>query len=89
MEDHHKAETVGYAGGFFLTLVLVPQLYKTYKLKKADEISGIFIFMSIITSILFLTYAILIESNPIIVSNIIVLIQNLLMLGLKIKYSYN
>ena len=74
MEDHHKAET-GYAGGFFLTLVLIPQLYKTYKLKKADEISGIFIFMSIITSILFLTYAILIESNPIIVANVIVLMQ--------------
>ena len=87
MNDSYTVETIGYVGGFFLTLVLIPQLHKTYKLKKADEISSMFILMSVITSILFLTYAILIKSNPIIVANIIVLLQNLLLFIFKIKYS--
>ena len=61
MEDHHNKETSRICWWVFLTLVLIPQLYKTYKLKKADEISEFSSFMSIITSILFLTYAMLLN----------------------------
>jgi len=84
--DTNKYDAVGYVGGVFLCLILVPQLYKVIKLKQTDQISSIFIILAIMTSILFLVYGFLINSIPLIVSNIITALQNSALLILKYKY---
>lgn len=84
--ETNKYDPIGYIGGIFLCLILVPQLHKVIKMKQTDQISKIFIFLAIVTSILFLIYGFLIGSIPLIVSNIITLIQNITLLLLKYKY---
>lgn len=81
------SEIVGYIAAFFLVITLLPQVYFTYKLKNADSISLYFLFLQIVTCILFLSYGILLEESPLIVANSLVLTQSFTLLGLKLLYS--
>jgi len=86
MEDD---EIIGYVGGVLLAITSIPQIYRTLKTKKTDDLSIYFIFLQIITCIFFLTYGILINANPIMAANSILLVELLLLLFAKIKYTYN
>uniref|UniRef100_A0A6C0IV85 PQ loop repeat protein n=1 Tax=viral metagenome TaxID=1070528 RepID=A0A6C0IV85_9ZZZZ len=81
------SEIVGYIAAFFLVITLLPQVYFTYKLKNADSISLYFLFLQIVTCILFLSYGILLKESPLIVANSLVLTQSFTLLGLKLLYS--
>ena len=83
----NKYDFVGYFAALSLCGVLIPQLYHNYKEKKMDQISWVFIFLSNVTSILFLVYGILIYSIPIIIANTILIIQNFLLIILKLRYT--
>lgn len=85
MEDH---EIIGYVGGVLLAVTSLPQIYKTFKTKKTDDISIYFIFLQIVTCVIFLTYGVLIDANPIKAANSILLFELLLLLYAKIKFSY-
>lgn len=81
-------EIIGYIGAFLLIITSLPQIYKTFKSKKTDDISIYFILLQLVTCIFFLTYGILIVSNPIILSNSILLFELFILLYAKIKFSY-
>ena len=81
------SEIVGYIAAFFLVITLLPQVYFTYKLKNADSISLYFLFLQIVTCVLFLSYGILLKESPLIVANSLVLTQSFTLLGLKLLYS--
>ena len=83
------SEIVGYIAAFFLVITLLPQVYFTYKLKNADSISLYFLFLQIITCLLFFSYGILLNESPLIVANSIVLTQSVILFGLKLLYSKN
>ena len=80
-------DTFGYIGSVFLVITLIPQLVKTIRKKKVDDISYVFVFLQVLTSIFFLIYGLLLKENPLIIANSLLLVQTLLMLGLKITYS--
>ena len=80
-------QVVGYLGAIFLTITLLPQLYYTYKLKNADNISIYFLLLQIKTCSLFLTYGILLGELPLILANTLVLLQSFILFFLKIHYS--
>jgi MtN3 and saliva related transmembrane protein len=80
-------DVFGYLGCVFLVITLVPQLVKTYKTKRADDISPIFVVLALFTTIIYLTYGILIDEKPIITANSILLFQNFLLLYFKFIYS--
>ena len=80
-------QIIGYAASSCLIITLMPQLLKTFKDKKVNDISFGFISLNLLTCVLFLIYGILLDENPIILANCILIVQNWLLLFFKIKYS--
>ena len=80
-------EIIGYSAGCCLSITLIPQIYKIYKTKKATDLSVYFLGFNLLTCFLFFTYGILLEEYPIIMANIILIVQNLILL--LFKYFYN
>lgn len=86
---HNKYDPLGYVASFFLCMILIPQLIHIYRKKKSDQVSLYFCILSIITSILFLTFGIFLNSLPMILANCIVTLQNIVLIALKLKYKNN
>lgn len=76
-------ELIGYLGGIFIMLSFIPQVIKSYRLKKVDDISIWMVIASLIGTIFWVVYGFLIEAMPVIIMNfifgIIVIIQLILM----------
>ena len=77
----------GYFAAILTTAAFVPQLIKTLKTKKADDVSLTTLVMFIIGVLSWIIYGFKISSYPIIVANFITLILNLLILISKIYFS--
>lgn len=85
-----QQEIIGYIGCFLLIISFAPQIYKTFKTKRAEDISSYTILLQILTCIFSLVYGIIIEANPIILSNGVVLLQLIFLLYASIYYvKYN
>ncbi len=82
-----EKDIIGYLAASSLIIILCPQLYKTYQTKKVDDIAYGFIFLQILTSILFLTYGILLKEIPMILANIMIFIQSGILIMFKIMYT--
>ena len=80
-------DIIGFTAAFFLVIILFPQIYKTYKSKKVDDLAYGFLFLQTFTSVLFLIYGILLNEIPMIASNIMIFIQSMIMVGFKIIYT--
>ena len=78
---------LGYCGAVCLVISLIPQLIHTYKLKKVDNISYLFICLQILTCVLFLIYGILLMEIPLILANSCVLIQLIILMFFKKIYT--
>jgi len=85
--DKINVEIFGYFAAVLTTIAFIPQLVKTIKSKKADDVS-------LTTLIMFLTgvgswiiYGFRINSNPILIANVITFILNLLILIFKLNYT--
>mgnify|MGYP001269155237 FL=1 len=85
--DKINVEIFGYFAAVLTTIAFIPQLVKTIKSKKADDVS-------LTTLIMFLTgvgswiiYGFSINSKPILIANIITFILNLLILIFKLNYT--
>ena len=87
MYDNSK-QIIGYTGGTLLNITFIPQIYRTYKTKQTDDISLVFMILQVITSILYVVYSFLLDEQPLIISNIILLIELLSLLCGKILFSY-
>ena len=82
-----KVELFGYIAAILTTLAFLPQLIKTLKTKKAEDVSLITLIMFLIGVFSWIIYGFKISSNPILIANIITFILNLLILVFKIIYS--
>ena len=78
---------LGTSAAICLTITLIPQLYYTWKSKKANDISYGFLSLQITTCFLFLFYGILLSELPLIFANSLVLSQSFLLLGFKYFFS--
>ena len=87
MDDKTKT-IIGYTGGTLLNITFIPQIYKTFKTKRTDDISIYFMSLQMVTSIFCLTYAILLDENPLIISNSILFCELLALFIGKILFSY-
>ena len=77
----------GYFAAVLTTAAFLPQLVKTLKTKKADDVSLITLIMFIIGVLCWIVYGYKISSIPILLANLITLILNLLILISKIYFS--
>ena len=79
-------EIFGYFAAFLTTAAFLPQLIKTQKTKKADDVSLTTLIMFIIGVLSWIIYGYSISSNPILIANLITLILNLFILISKIYF---
>ena len=82
-----NVEIFGYIAAILTTSAFLPQLIKTLKTKKADDVSLITLIMFIIGVLSWIIYGYKISSIPILIANLITLILNLLILISKIYFS--
>ena len=89
MYNLNYIEFFGFLAALLTTIAFLPQLYKTWKTKSADDVSLIMLILFIIGLICWIIYGLKIHSIPILVANIITFIFNLSILLLKITYNKN
>jgi len=80
-------EFFGYFAAFTTTLAFLPQLIKTLKTKKADDVSLTTLIMFLTGVAAWIIYGIQISSKPILIANIITFLLNFLILTFKLIYS--
>ena len=80
-------EFFGYFAAILTTLAFFPQLIKTLKTKKADDVSLITLIMFLTGVLSWIVYGYKISSTPILLANLITFILNLLILIFKITFS--
>ena len=82
-----NVEIFGYFAAFLTTAAFLPQLIKTLKTKKAEDVSLSTLIMFIIGVFSWIIYGYNISSKPILIANFITLILNLLILISKVYFS--
>ena len=82
-------EIFGYFAAVLTTAAFLPQLIKTLKTKKAEDVSLITLIMFITGVGSWIIYGYAISSSPILIANIITFILNLFILIFKVYYSRN
>jgi len=76
----------GYSACFIASIMYIPQIKKMYVTKSTDDLSMKMIFMLILCSILWIIYGFYLMEWPVIITDVIILLQVLAMLSLKIYY---
>ena len=79
----------GFLAAVLTTIAFLPQLYKTWHTKSADDVSLIMLILFITGLICWIIYGLKINSIPIVVANIITFLFNFSILILKISYNKN
>ena len=80
-------EFFGYFAAVLTTLAFIPQLVKTLKTKKAEDVSLTTLIMFLTGVAAWIIYGIKISSKPILIANIITFLLNFLILIFKLVYS--
>ena len=89
MNHFNFIDLFGFLAALLTTIAFLPQLYKTWKTKSADDVSLIMLILFIIGLFCWIIYGLKINSIPILVANIITFIFNFSILILKIVYRKN
>ncbi len=79
-------EIFGFIGGAFITIAMIPQVYRLFKLKSAHEISLTFTLLFLVGGLFWLTYGILTNSPSITYANSVNIVLVALMLFAKLKW---
>jgi len=79
-------EIIGYAAGILTLINMLPQVIKSYKTKSVGDISFLMVLTFVLSMILWVTYAIFINSWPIIITNSIGFVISFTQLVLMVKY---
>ena len=89
MNHFNYIDLFGFSAALLTTIAFLPQLYKTWQTKSADDVSLIMLILFIIGLICWIIYGLKIHSIPILVANIITFIFNFSILILKLTYRNN
>ena len=85
--NYMNIEFFGYFAAILTTAAFLPQLIKTLKTKKAEDVSLLTLIMFICGVGSWIIYGYKISSSPILLANIITLILNLFILMSKVYYA--
>ena len=80
-------EFFGYFAAILTTLAFIPQLIKTLKTKKAEDVSLTTLIMFLTGVAAWIIYGIEISSKPILIANIVTFLLNFFILVFKLIYS--
>lgn len=79
-------QIIGLSAGILTACSLLPQVFKTFREKKADDVSLLMLFVLQAGLILWIVYGFKREDIPIIVTNCFSLLVNITMVFLRIRY---
>jgi len=77
---------LGFVATGIIGFSLVPQVYKTFRDKKADDLAMSSLVLQNISNVMFIVYGYFINSLPIIICNGIILVCSSLLIYAKCKY---
>ena len=77
----------GYLAAFFGTILMLPQIFKTYRTRHVEDISLVMLVVYIINCMLWGVYGYFLHSVPMLLCNGFALIIGFLMLSMKILFS--
>jgi len=79
-------QIIGYLAAIVGTTLMLPQVVKTIKTKKVDDVSLVMLLFYFFNCLLWLVYGLLISALPLILCNSIALLISIFQLVLKFKY---
>ena len=82
-----NVDIFGYFAALLTTAAFLPQLIKTLKTKKADDVSLTTLIMFIVGVMSWIIYGYKISSAPILIANLVTFILNIFILISKIYFS--
>lgn len=77
-------EAMGLFGAFLTSVTFIPQVYKTWQTKRAGDISLTMLLIVVLSTIVWLTYAIALSLWPVIIANAIIGALSVLMVYFKL-----
>ena len=86
MSHFNDVDLFGFSAAFLTTIAFLPQLYKTWQTKSADDVSLIMLLLFITGLFCWIIYGSKIHSTPILIANIVTFIFNFSILILKLTY---
>ena len=89
MNHFNYIDLFGFLAALLTTIAFLPQLYKTWETKSANDVSLIMLILFITGLICWIIYGLKIHSNPILVANVVTFIFNFSILILKLSYNKN
>jgi len=81
-----SASAIGFIAGVLTTLSFVPQVIRTFRTKRADDLSYAMLLAFGLGVFLWVIHGVMVHSGPIIAANIVTLILVLVIAGLKLHY---
>ena len=82
-----NSDTFGFIAAGLTTIAFLPQVIKTWRTKKAEDVSLIMLVMFITGLLFWIIYAIQENALPVLIANIITLILNMFIMILKLIYN--
>lgn len=79
-------EAMGLFGAFLTSITFIPQVYKTWQTKKAGDLSLSMLLIVVLSTIVWLTYAIALMLWPVIIANAIIGGLSILLIYFKLTY---
>ncbi len=80
-------QLIGYSAAIVGTSLMLPQIFKTIKTNKVEDISLMMLVFYFLNCLLWLIYGLLIKDLPITIANFIALIISIIQLTLKYRYN--
>ena len=87
MSQFNYIDLFGFSAAMLTTIAFIPQLYKTWQTKSAEDVSLIMLILFITGLICWIIYGSKIHSTPIVVANFVTFIFNFSILILKLSYN--
>ena len=82
----NSIDLLGLIAAILSGFLYVPQVYHMISRKSTRDVSYIFLFISVVVSILWIIYAVYEDSVPLLLCDGIILILTLIMIGSKVYY---
>lgn len=80
-------KAIGFAAAALSTLSFLPQVIKSLRTRRMEDINLLFLVMLIAGLLLWTVYGFMLGELPLILANIVTLALNFVLLGLKLKYN--
>jgi MtN3 and saliva related transmembrane protein len=82
----NNIEIIGFVAGILVALSLVPQIFKSWHSRSTQDVAMSWLIINISGQIMWIIYGNYLESWPIIITSGLILIMNVFMIFLKIKF---